>query len=128
MARHARYAHRLGIVSGLELVASPAQTAAGRPYAAVTVNAGVAIDGTGREIVVPSSVELDPASFRSQINPQTDPSVLYPVFLTRLDRPAPVSANPIRACNASQSTRMQDNSDIAFGTPARALHVSPPIS
>jgi hypothetical protein len=124
MARHARYAHRWGIVSGLELVASPAQTAAGQPYAALTVNAGVAIDGTGREIVVPSSVELDPASFRSQINPQTDPSVLYPVFLTGLDRPAPVSANLTGACNGSQPTRMQENYDIAFGTPGSELHVA----
>src|SRR5260370_6280163 len=128
MARHARYAHRWGIISGLELVASPAQTAAGQPYAAVTVNAGVAIDGTGREIVVPSSVQLDPASFQSQINPQTDPSVLYPVFLTGLDQPAPVSANLTGACNGSQSTRMQENYDIGFGTPGSELHVARPIA
>jgi hypothetical protein len=124
MARHARYAHRWGIVSGLELVASPAQTAAGQPYAAVTVNAGVAIDGTGREIVVPSNAQLDPASFRGQINPQTDPSVLYPVFLIGLDQPAPVSASLTGACNGSQSTRMQENYDIAFGTPGSELHVA----
>jgi hypothetical protein len=124
IARHARYAHSWGIVTGLELTSSPAANAAGVSYAMVAVDAGLAIDGTGREIIVPDKVQLDPTDFLSQVNPQTDPAILYPVFLTGLDQPAPASSSLTGACDSSQSTRTQENYNISYGAPGSELSVA----
>jgi hypothetical protein len=124
MARHARYAHSWGIVTGLELTSSPAANAAGQSYAMVAVSAGLAIDGTGREIIVPDKVQLDPTDFLSQVNPQTDNKILYPVFLTGLDQLAPASSNLTGACDSSQSTRTQENYNISYGAPGGELGVA----
>jgi hypothetical protein len=124
MARHARQAHSWGIVIGLELSSSSAATAGGQNYAVITINAGVAVDGTGREIIVPSNVQLDPTDFMSQVNPQADPSILYPVFLTGLDQPAAASSSLTGACDSSQSTRMQENYNISYGPPGGELSIA----
>jgi hypothetical protein len=124
MARHARQAHSWGIVTGLDLSSSSAATAGGQNYAVVTVNAGVAIDGTGREIIVPANVQLDPTVFMSQVNAQADPSILYPVFLTGLDQAAPASSALTGACDSAQSTRMQENYNISFGPPGGELSIA----
>jgi hypothetical protein len=124
MARHARQAHSWGIVTGLDLSSSSAATAGGQNYAVVTVNAGVAVDGTGREIIVPANVQLDPTVFMSQVNAQADPSILYPVFLTGLDQAAAASSGLTGACDSSQSTRMQENYNISFGPPGGELSIA----
>jgi hypothetical protein len=124
MARHARQAHSWGIVAGLDLSSSSATTAGGVNYAVVTVNAGVAIDGTGREIIVPANVQLDPTEFMSQVNPQPDASILYPVFLTGLDQAAAASSGLNGACDSSQSTQMQETYSISFGSPGGELSIA----
>src|SRR6266851_5000501 len=56
MARHERGLHLWGIASGLALTKQPESTADTPPvnYVQVTLTAGMAIDGTGREIIVPA--------------------------------------------------------------------------
>jgi hypothetical protein len=120
-ARHARYEHTWGIVTGLELTSSTTATAGGQSYKVVTVNPGVAIDGTGREIVVPDPVPLSPTDFLNQVFPQPDASLLYPVYLVGLDQPAPPSSSLTGACNTAQPTRMQETSNIIFGAPGSEL-------
>jgi hypothetical protein len=115
MARHARYSHSWGIVNGLNLT-----------YAsnAVTLSAGTAIDGTGRQVVVPADVPLDSTTFLSDVFPQTDPTTLYPVFLKGLDQVAPASSALTGACGGSQSTSMQEIYNITFGSPGGELTIA----
>ena len=115
MARHARNAHSWGIVTGLNL--SFANNA-------VTLSAGIAIDGTGREVVVPANVPLDPTTFLADVFPQTDLSTLYPVFLNGVDQTAPASSNLTGACGTSQSTSMTETYNYSFGSPGSELQVS----
>ena len=124
MARHARYAHSWGIVSGLEMNSSTTATAGGQSYAVITVNPGVAIDGTGREIVVLDPVPLNPTDFLTQVFPQPDKTILYPVFLVGLDQAAPASSTLTGACNSAQSTRTQESYNIVFGAPGSELKLS----
>jgi hypothetical protein len=112
MARHSRYLHSWGIATGLKLTFTTG----------VTVGAGVAIDGTGREIVVPADVQLDSTTFN--VFPQTDPATLYPVFLNGVDQPASPSSNLTGACGGSQSTSMQETYQITFGSPGSELQVA----
>src|SRR5579863_2540093 len=108
MARHDRYLHSGGIAAGLDLVGTPSASATGTAYKVVTVKAGVAIDGTGREIVVPDDVTLTPSDFQGEVTPLPDPTVWYPFFLVGLDQPASPSSNLTGACNSSQPTRTQE--------------------
>jgi hypothetical protein len=115
MARHARYSHSWGIVNGLNL------TFASK---AVTLSAGTAIDGTGREVVVPADVPLDSTTFLSDVFPQTDPTTLYPVFLNGVDQVAPASSSLTGACGGSQSTSMQEMYNITFRSPGGELSIA----
>src|SRR4029077_13459655 len=125
MARHDRYLHSWGIASGLKFQSNKAATAVGTAYVTVTLTAGVAIDGTGREIVVPSDVQLNPNDFQSDGTPLPDPTfatdpklaIWYPVFLTGLDQVAPASAGLTGACGGSQATRIQETYSIVYGAP-----------
>jgi hypothetical protein len=124
MARHARHAHSWGIVTGLQLTSTPMATAGGLAYVKVTVSPGLAIDGTGREIVVPAALDLDPGVFLTSVNPQADPTLLYPVFLSGLDQPAPPSSNLTGLCVSAQPTRMQENYAVQFGAPGSELSLA----
>lgn len=113
MARHARYLHSWGIATGLNLTFASG---------AATLSAGVAIDGTGREIVVPADVQLDSTTF--DVFPTLDPNTLYPVYLQGIDQAAPASSNLTGACASSQSTSTQEAYAIAFGSPGSELSTS----
>lgn len=124
MARHERYVHRWGIASGLDLTGQPAATAGGKNYKVVTCNAGIAFDGTGKEIVVPDPVQLSPTDFLNTVSPVTGhPEYWYPVFLVGLDQPAPPSSNLTGACNSSQPTRTQEKCNIVYGNPGDELNL-----
>jgi hypothetical protein len=110
MARHARYEHSWGILTGLELTSS------------FTVTAGIAIDGTGREIVVPADYALLISQFN--VFPQPDAATLYPVFLNGVDQAAAASSNPVGVCGSSQSTSTQETFQITFGAPGSELSVA----
>jgi hypothetical protein len=110
MARHSRYQHSWGIVTGLQLTK------------AYVVTAGIAIDGTGREVVVATDYALDPTLFN--VYAQGDPNTLYPVFLNGVDQPASPSSNLTGACGGSQSTSMQENYSVTFGSPGSELQIA----
>jgi hypothetical protein len=124
MARHSRYVHRWGIAAGLDFVGKPASSVGGKNYKVVTVNAGIAFDGTGKEIVVPDAVQLNPTDFLSTVSPDTNqPLLWYPFFLVGLDQPAPPSSNLTGACNSSQPTRTQEKYNIVYGNPGEELNL-----
>lgn len=114
MARHARDAHSWGIVTGLELTYNSGT---------VTLSAGVAIDGTGREIVVPADVQLDPTTFTSDVVPLTDPNAWYPVFLYGSDQAAAPSSSITGACGSGQPTSIQEIAQYSFGSPGSELAI-----
>jgi len=52
LARHERYVHRWGIAFGLKLTGASRTDAQNNKYVSIPLSAGMAIDGTGREVVV----------------------------------------------------------------------------
>jgi len=119
MARHERYLHSWGIASGLELVPKSATDAKNNKYASVQLTAGIAVDGTGREIVVPEDVALNPSDFASMVNGKKD--IWYPVFLSGRDESAVASSMLTGACSSSLPTQIKENYDISYGTPGSEL-------
>jgi hypothetical protein len=113
IARHERYLHRWGIAEGLVLTAGSS---------GVTLSAGMAIDATGREIIVGADEQLSTDDFIS-LNVATagaSKDDWYPVFVRGFDAPVDQPAFSISGCDSSQPTRVEDNYEITFGTPAEA--------
>src|SRR5882724_7558957 len=94
-ARHDRYLHRWGIVDGLVLQGQPKATASGVKYVSVTLTAGIAIDGYGREIVVPADTTLNAGDLAQSVSPQS--GIWYPVFLQGRDQAAALAPTPASA-------------------------------
>src|SRR6266851_2968153 len=122
MARHERGLHLWGIATGLALTKQPQSTADTPPvnYVQVTLTAGMAIDGTGREIVVPADKLLSEDGFY-QANvaafggASTD---WYPVFLIGRDEAA--AAGAFGTCGASAGGHTTEHFVIDFGHPGDA--------
>jgi len=109
MARHSRYVHSWGIVTGLELTAD------------YKVTVGIAIDGTGREVVVPAQVPLPPFDIASTGLPS---ATLYPVYLSGVDQAAAPSSSLTGACGSAQSSSTTETYQITFGSPGSELAVA----
>ena len=112
--RHARLAHDWGIADGLALTTeNRTDPATGAGFVEVSVQAGLAVDGTGREIVVPAPVVLSEADFEA-VNgadrPTTEP---YPVFLTAADRVQPATG-PASCAGSTGPTRVEESYQILF--------------
>jgi len=124
MARHECFVHIPGIITGLSLQPqSKTDSASKKTYVTVSVAPGIVADSTGRQTVVSSAIPLDPNQLLQQVNPQA--GVFYPVFLECLDQQAPASSSLTGACNAAQSTRMQEASQITYGPPGSELALPP---
>jgi hypothetical protein len=127
--RHARLAHDWGIADGLALTTeSRTDPATGARFVEVSVQAGLAVDGTGREIVVPAPVVLSEADFEA-VNgadrPTTEP---YPVFLTAVDRAQPATG-PTSCAGSAGPTRVEESFQILFrrlGDERRVADQQPP--
>ena len=78
----------------------------------VTLEPGMAIDGTGREIVVPAPVLLSKTDFIQVNGASPQAGAFYPVLLHGIDSDAPAPPLAIGACGpASQPTRtLEDRS------------------
>ena len=114
-ARHDRYLHDWGIADGLELT-SVAKTDTAGKYVEVTLQPGMAIDGTGREIVVPAPVRLSETDFAQVNGASPQAGAFYPVLLHGIDSDAPAPPLTIGACGpASQPTRTLESFGISFG-------------
>jgi hypothetical protein len=114
-ARHGRLVHEWGIADGLALAATPQAPASGSAVR-VTLSPGLAIDGTGREVVVPDPVVLDEKLFTRSNVAVADPEALYPVLLAGADSPAlppPVS----HRCTVATATRTVESYKLVFGAP-----------
>lgn len=115
-ARHERYLHDWGIGEGLELSTVDRTDANGEPFVEVTLAPGWAVDGTGREIVVPVPVRLSEPRFFEVNGAGPDPQAFYPVLLHGVDDPAPPSARPIGACGATAlPSRVVEGYEVTFG-------------
>ena len=114
-ARHDRYLHDWGIADGLELT-SVAKTDPAGKYVEVTLQPGMAIDGTGREIVVPAAVRLSETDFFNANGASPQAGAPYPVLLHGRDTDAPAPPVTTGACGpASPPTRTQEAYEISFG-------------
>ncbi|MER7049319.1 hypothetical protein [Streptomyces jumonjinensis] len=114
--RHALHLHEWGIAEGLALV-TEARTdpLTNARYAEVSVEAGIAVDGTGREIVVVDPVVLRESDFE-EVNGADQPTdEPYPVFLTAADQES-AAAPRADACGAvAGRTRVEESYRILFG-------------
>lgn len=115
LARHERYVHRWGIVTGLQLKGAKTPDKKGVDYMAVSLTEGMAADGSGREIIVVGDVPLNPADFDHQINGKKD--LWYPVFLSGRDENAVSSSLLAGACTSSLPTQVKETYDITYGSP-----------
>lgn len=116
-ARHARHLHDWGIADGLGLVTEDrTDPVTNVRFVEVSVSAGLAVDGTGREIVVPEPVVLSEADF-NEVNGADQPGdepPLYPVFLSAVDR-AQSATGPASCAGAGGQTRVAETYQILFG-------------
>src|SRR5262249_1000425 len=122
-ARHERFLHSWGIANGLELTGADKETAAGVKYKEITLSPGVAIDGTGREIIVPEKERMSEDLFADLNVAIADKEPWYPVFLLRRDEPAPQSTLAATSCGSAQPSRLIEGFEIDFGGPGEELNV-----
>ena len=118
-ARHNRYLHLWGIASGLQLT-SEKDADKGDPFIKITVSPGVAIDGTGREIIVAQSVSLSEAEF-SQLGVSSGQGTdsWFPVFLVGADQKTTQAPLTMGACTSSAATRISESYVITFDRPGQ---------
>ncbi len=115
LAQHERGLHLPGIASGLRLTGTDRQTSGGDKYKDVVVSAGLAVEGTGRHLVLAASERLSEDRF-DQLNVAiSDKLAWYPVFLTGRDEvPSASTVAPI-ACGTGAPTRMNEVTELTFG-------------
>jgi len=112
-ARHERYLHDWGIAEGLELTTGPDSSG---QYFNVTLNRGLAIDGTGREIIVPTSVLLSTAEFFIANGASPQAATNYPILLQGLDTSPAAAMLSTGACGpGGQATRTEDGFALTYG-------------
>lgn len=112
--RHARLSHDWGIADGLGMTTeNRTDPTTGARFVEVTVSAGLAIDGTGREIVVPAPIVLSEADFEAVNGADQPTTAPYPVFLTAADR-AQAATGPTSCAGAAAPTRVEESYQILF--------------
>jgi hypothetical protein len=105
-ARHERLLHDWGITYGLTLTkVAKVDAASGKPYVEVTVEPGMATDGTGRDIVVGDRVPLSTTLFEQVNRASLQPDAYYPVVLHGFDDEAPQPAFSAAACGPSAGAK-----------------------
>jgi hypothetical protein len=115
MARHERYLHSWGIGFGFDFQLTN-QTSGLTAYVQVTIAAGLAVDGRGREAVLASPQLLDPLQFSAaHVYDPANPDPWYPVCVQGiLPTPTPQAAL-MGACNgANQPTRQPEGVQFNF--------------
>src|SRR5262249_22588163 len=84
---------------------------------------GIAIDGTGREIVVPEAEKLSEDLFDQLNRAIADRTAWYPVTLKGRDEPALQTSVTVGACYSAQPTRQVEGFEISFGSPGDELDI-----
>ncbi|MEU3449856.1 hypothetical protein AB0H29_21940 [Streptomyces thermolilacinus] len=115
-ARHARHLHDWGIAEGLALTTTPrTDPLTDARHVEVGVAPGMAVDGTGREIVLTEPVVLRESDFE-EVNGADQPTdEPYPVFLTAADRDPVTAPGPLSCAGGATRTRVEESYQILFG-------------
>ncbi len=113
-ARHNRYLHDWGVAEGLALTKADRRDANGDAYAVVTAGKGVAIDGDGREIVLPEDEALSTELF-IQLQVASKDQDWYPVFIRGRDERAAPQATFASACGSDRPNRQVEGYELTFG-------------
>lgn len=122
-ARHNRYLHLWGIALGLELTGEDKKDGAGT-FKKITLSAGLAIDGAGREIIIPQSEPLSETTFSQlQLTAGLTEEAWFPVFLTGRDEAASQPPLAIGGCDSSLPSRLVEGYDITFDRPGKARDI-----
>jgi hypothetical protein len=126
-ARHARHLHTPGVGQGLELKGKKGSTAAGQSFMDVTLTAGYALDGTGRELVLEADQQLSPDRFiADNPDPQPDPddpqptpgsTPWHPVFLRGVDGALAGAPGRGSCAHAPGGAGVEELVDVEFGLP-----------
>lgn len=119
-ARHERYLHSPGIAHGLELTGVDRKTAANKPYKEVSVSAGVAVDSSGREIVLADDTRLPETAFDQSnvwVGQPTTADTWYPVFLVGRDGVPEAAPLAVGQCGSSEPNRVREEILFDFGRP-----------
>ncbi|ANW21686.1 hypothetical protein [Streptomyces clavuligerus] len=115
-ARHVRHLHDWGIAEGLALVTRPrTDPLTNDRFVEVSVAAGVAVDGTGREIVVTAPVVLRESDFEAVNGADRPTDEPYPVFLTSADTEPAGDPRPDVCGAAAGRTRVEESYQVLFG-------------
>jgi hypothetical protein len=114
--RHSRYLHEWGIAEGLALVTeNRTDPATNTRYVEVSVSPGMAIDGTGREVIVPEAVVLRESDFEEVNGADLATASFYPVFLTAMDREPGTAPQSVPCGGTSAKTRVEESYQVLFG-------------
>lgn len=114
--RHARHLHEWGIAEGLGLLTEPrTDPLTNARYVAVSVSPGIAVDGTGREVVLTDPVVLRESDFEEVNGADRPTDEPYPVFLTAADREPAQAPGPLSCTGGATRTRVEESYQILFG-------------
>lgn len=119
-ARHERYLHLWGVTEGLELKGEDQKTAAGKEYQEITVSAGMAVDASGREIVLAAATVLPDQAFDQSnvwVGQPVGEEVWYPVFVSGRDAVVTPSVMSVGRCASSEPSRWREDIQFDFGRP-----------
>jgi hypothetical protein len=115
LAQHERYLHAWGIAQGLTLTGVARTTSGGVNFQEVTLGAGMAVDGTGRHLVLAADERLSEDTFDSLNVAINDPTAYYPVFIVGRDESKATAGNISSACNTGGISRVTERVDVVFG-------------
>lgn len=115
-AVHSRSQHTWGVVVGLDFRLVDQTTSNGDAYKDVYLKPGIAIDASGRRIVVDAEQLVSAVQFNNDgIAGSNEKDVLYPVYVLAVDQPQASSA--AGACASTSPTRVAETYQIQFGRP-----------
>jgi hypothetical protein len=130
LARHERGLHTPGIGEGLQLLTTPSvATANGDTVEVVQVRlaTGLAITGSGREVVVAEEVPITEDMVVSDVNDPANAeiSLPYPVFLVGIDTEVPAQSFGARPCSGPGGpTRIREGYEVQLGMPGEELQLA----
>jgi hypothetical protein len=124
-ARHARHLHSPGVAYGLELLPTPQTTTSNVAYVDLTLSAGYALDGNGRELVLTEDLPLSPDQFNDQ-NPKPTleqgktTTVWHPVFVHGSDSSITPTTAALGCQDRGRASRVAEDVEVEFGRPGDA--------
>jgi hypothetical protein len=116
-ARHDRVLHEWGIADGLRLSSAGRTATDGTAYVEASLEPGLAIDGTGREIVVATTTLLDPNQFAQLDIATGHDGDWYPVLLSGIDAPLSLRSPLASVCGPLPPSRIAERFVVTFGKP-----------